>query len=57
MSGTRRDDLIVPADELNRHWVLRKYLQTMDDVAAMEFLITRLRKAKTNKAFFDEMKT
>ena len=57
MSGTRRDDLIVPPDEINRHWVLRKYLQTMDGVAGMEFLINRLRKSKTNQEFFETMKT
>lgn len=56
MSGTRRDDLIVPSDEINRHWVLRKYLQTMDEVAGMEFLINRLRKSKTNNEFFETMK-
>jgi transcription termination factor Rho len=56
MSGTRRDDLIVPSDEINRHWVLRKYLQTMDEVAGMEFLINRLRKSKTNHEFFETMK-
>jgi transcription termination factor Rho len=56
MSGTRRDDLIVPSDEINRHWVLRKYLQTMDEVAGMEFLINRMRKSKTNHEFFETMK-
>ncbi|MEC8063722.1 MAG: transcription termination factor Rho [Pseudomonadota bacterium] len=56
MSGTRRDDLIVPPDEINRHWVLRKYLQTMDEVAGMEFLVNRLRKSKTNQEFFETMK-
>ena len=57
MSGTRRDDLIVPTDEINRHWVLRKYLQTMEEGAGMEFLINRLRKSKTNQEFFETMKT
>ena len=56
-SGTRRDDLIVPPEMISRHWVLRKYLQTMDDVAGMEFLISRLRKSKTNKEFFENMKS
>ena len=57
MSGTRRDDLIVPPDEISRHWVLRKYLQTMDQVAGMEFLINRLKKSKTNEEFFESMKS
>ncbi len=56
LSGTRRDDLIVPPEEISRHWVLRKYLQTMDDVAGMEFLISKLKKSKTNSAFFESMK-
>jgi transcription termination factor Rho len=56
-SSTRRDDLIVPKDEIARHWILRKYLQTMDEVSAMEFLINRLRKTKKNHEFFETMKS
>ena len=57
-SGTRREDLIVPADEISRHWILRKYLQTMDNLySCMEFLVNRLRKSKTNSEFFDNMKS
>jgi transcription termination factor Rho len=55
-SGTRREDRIVPEDELKNMWVLRKYLQTMDDHAAIEFLIDRLKNTKTNIEFFLNMK-
>lgn len=55
-SGTRREELIVGEDALKRLWVLRKYLQTMDDAAAIEFLIDRLRTSKTNEEFFKAMK-
>lgn len=55
-SGTRREDHIVPEDELKNMWVLRKYLQTMEDHAAVEFLIDRLRNSKTNIEFFLNMK-
>lgn len=56
-SGTRREELILTPEEVNKLWVLRKYLQSMDDSVAMEFLINRLRKTKTNAEFLDKMKT
>ena len=56
-SGTRREELILTPEEVNKLWVLRKYLQSMDDSVAMEFLINRLRKCKTNVEFLDKMKT
>ena len=55
-SSTRREDLILKADELKRIWILRKYLQTMDDHAATEFLIGRFKQYKTNAMFFEAMK-
>jgi transcription termination factor Rho len=55
-SGTRREELLVKADELQRMWILRKLLQPMDEVQAMEFLIDRLKATKTNDEFFDSMK-
>ncbi len=55
-SGTRREEKLVPADELQRMWVLRKLLHSMDDVAAMELLIDRMKQTKTNAEFFDSMK-
>jgi transcription termination factor Rho len=55
-SGTRREEKLVPADELQRMWVLRKLLHSMDDVAAMELLIDRMKQTKTNAQFFESMK-
>lgn len=55
-SGTRREELITKPDELQKMWILRKLLHSMDEVAAMEFLIERLRDTKTNEEFFDAMK-
>lgn len=55
-SGTRREELIVPADELQKMWILRKILHPMDELAAIEFLIGRLRTTKTNEDFFEAMR-
>src|SRR3989338_3440439 len=55
-SGTRREELIVKPDELKKLWILRKILHPMDELAASEFLIERLRLTKTNNDFFDSMK-
>jgi transcription termination factor Rho len=55
-SGTRREELIVPADELQKMWILRKILHPMDELAAIEFLIGRLKTTKTNEDFFEAMK-
>ncbi|BFM50618.1 transcription termination factor Rho [Marinomonas sp. THO17] len=55
-SGTRREDLLTSEDELQRMWILRKLLNPMEDIAATEFLIDRLRVTKTNDEFFESMK-
>ena len=55
-SGTRREELLVKADELQKMWILRKLLHPMDEIAAMEFLVEHLRGIKTNEVFFDAMK-
>jgi len=55
-SGTRREELITKQDELQRMWILRKILHSMDEVAAIEFLIERMKPTKTNEEFFDLMK-
>ncbi len=55
-SGTRREDLLVSPEELQRMWILRKILHNMDETAAIEFMLTRLKDHKTNDAFFDAMK-
>ena len=54
-SNTRREELLVDADELQRIWVLRKVLNDMDPVQSMELLIDRLSKTKSNKEFLDTM--
>ncbi|PIZ05011.1 MAG: transcription termination factor Rho [Gammaproteobacteria bacterium CG_4_10_14_0_8_um_filter_38_16] len=55
-SGTRREELITKPDELKKMWILRKILHPMDELAASEFLIDRLKLTKTNAEFFDSMK-
>ncbi len=55
-SGTRREELLTKPDELQKIWVLRKLLHPMEDLAAMEFLLDRLKAVKTNDEFFDSMK-
>lgn len=56
-SGTRREDLLMSEDELQRVWILRKLLHNMDDdIAATEFLIDKLKDTKTNDEFFLSMK-
>jgi transcription termination factor Rho len=54
-SGTRKEELLVPKDELNRVWVLRKVLSSMSSVEAMELLVERLSKSKSNKDFLASM--
>lgn len=55
-SGTRREEKITAPDELQKMWILRKLLHAMDELAAMEFLLDRLKATKTNEEFFDSMK-
>src|SRR3546814_15130465 len=55
-SGTRKEELMMDPVDLNKVWILRKLLHDMDEVAAMELLIDRMRQSKTNAAFFDSMK-
>lgn len=55
-SGTRREDLLMREDELQRVWILRKLLHDMEDTAATEFLVDRLKDFKTNEDFFLSMK-
>ena len=56
-SGTRREELMMKQDILQKVWILREILQPMDEVAASEFLIDRLKLTKTNNDFFDSMKS
>ena len=55
-SGTRREEKLTMPDELQRMWILRKLLHPMDELAAIEFLIERLKGSMTNEEFFDAMK-
>jgi transcription termination factor Rho len=55
-SATRREELLMPEDELARVWILRKLLHDMDDVAAIEFMLDKLKDTKTNEEFFSSMR-
>jgi len=55
-SGTRREDYLVSPDELQKTWILRKILQPMDEMAASEFILGKLKDFKTNVEFFESMK-
>ncbi len=55
-SGTRKEELLTAPDELQRIWVLRKLLHPMEEIAAVEFLLGKLKDTKTNAQFFDSMK-
>lgn len=55
-SGTRREDLLMKEDELQRVWILRKLLNDMEDVGATEFLLDKLKDFKTNDDFFMSMR-
>jgi transcription termination factor Rho len=56
-SGTRKEELLLSEKELNRVWLLRKVLQPMGTVDAMEFLLEKIRQTKTNLDFLDSMNT
>ncbi|HMZ71686.1 MAG TPA: transcription termination factor Rho, partial [Pseudomonadales bacterium] len=55
-SGTRREEFLTSEDELQRMWILRKLLNSMDDLDAIEFLVDKLRQTKSNDEFFASMK-
>src|SRR4030081_1921571 len=54
-SGTRKEELLIPKEELNRVWVLRKVLTPLSPVEAMELLLSRMSKTKTNQDFLASM--
>jgi len=56
-SGTRREELLLSEDEMNKLWILRKVLNPMDDLEVAEMIIDRMRKTKTNEAFLRSMNT
>lgn len=55
-SGTRKEELLLKDEELNKIWILRKFLAEMNSVEAMEFLLDKLKKTKSNPKFLDAMK-
>lgn len=55
-SGTRREDLLLSPEELQRNWILRKILQSMDECDSIEFLLEKMKNHKTNAEFFEAMK-
>ncbi|MCP5173782.1 MAG: transcription termination factor Rho [Moraxellaceae bacterium] len=55
-SGTRREERLMGDDELKKVWILRKILHPMDEIAAIEFLLDKMKDTKTNDDFFEAMK-
>jgi len=55
-SGTRREELLIEPDYLQKIWILRKLLHPMDELSAMEFLLDKMKNTKTNEEFFSFMK-
>ncbi|MDI1301698.1 MAG: transcription termination factor Rho [bacterium] len=55
-SGTRREERLMSEDDLKKVWILRKILHPMDEIAALEFLLDKMKETKTNDEFFDSMK-
>jgi len=56
-SGTRKEDLLLSSDELNRMWILRKLLSSLNPIDAMEFLLGKMKGTRSNKDFFQSMNT
>jgi len=54
-SGTRKEELLMPKQNLNRIWILRRLLQEMNPVDAMEFIVGKIRKTESNQDFLDSM--
>jgi len=55
-SGTRREELLIKPDILQKVWILRKFIHDMDEIEAMEFLLDKIRQTRSNAEFFDMMK-
>jgi transcription termination factor Rho len=55
-SSTRKEELLITPEDLNKIWILRKFLNEMNSVEAMEFLLDRIRKTKNNAKFLESMK-
>ena len=55
-SGTRREELLIEPDMLQKIWILRKLLHPMDELGAMEFMLDKMKNTKSNDEFFNSMK-
>jgi transcription termination factor Rho len=55
-SGTRREELLIKNDVLQKVWILRKFLYDMNEIDAMEFMLDKVRQTKNNVEFFDLMR-
>jgi len=55
-SGTRREELLIEADLLQKIWILRKLIHPMDELAAIEFMLEKMKNTKSNDEFFNSMK-
>jgi transcription termination factor Rho len=55
-SGTRREELLIEPEVLQKMWILRKFLHSMDEIEAMEFMLGRMQSSKNNVEFFEAMK-
>jgi len=55
-SGTRREELLLKPDILQKVWILRKLLYPMDELEAMEFLLDKVKQTKSNTEFFESMR-
>ena len=55
-SGTRREELLIKPDQLQKIWILRKLLYSMDEIEAMEFILDKMKATKNNGEFFDMMR-
>jgi transcription termination factor Rho len=56
-SGTRKEELLLSEEELQRIWILRKVINSMDDIEIMDMLVDRMKKSKNNEAFLRSMNT
>ncbi|CAM5192339.1 transcription termination factor Rho [Oligella ureolytica] len=55
-SSTRREELLMKPEDLQKVWILRKFIHDMDEVEAMEFILGKIKETKNNAEFFDMMK-
>jgi transcription termination factor Rho len=56
-SGTRKEELLVDKDTLNKMWIIRKVLNPLSTIESMEFILGKLMGAKSNKDFLEKMNT